>query len=252
VAPAGALLISRRSACAAALPPPDRLWRRLAPRGAFAPPAAQPWNRTVLAVYGHALDLGAAALRTAGRGAAARRVAALRARLLPDEASSWIAVAALHAGDGAPLEALAALERAARLEPAGLEAYAAALDVIHAAGAWRALPAFAQPALAALPLPPERAAALRGALARGDGPAAARALAAGLAAVAVARGDELESGRTLLLNDPRRPKAILALDLLAIRLDPGWSRPYPRAARISAELGFAAQARALARGPAGP
>ncbi len=242
----GTLLISRRSVCAARLSPADRLWARLAPRGAFAPAAAQPWNRTVLAVYGHALDLAAEALLAKRRPAAAQRVGTLRARLLPDEAASWTAQAALLSAAGAPLEALAALERAARLEPGGLEAYAAALDLVRAAKAWRALPAFANLALAHLPLSPAWAESLRGALARNDGPEGARALAIGLAEIAVRRGDELESGRTMLPNDPRRPKAILALDLLAIRLDPGWARPYARAARLSAELGLTAQARALA------
>ena len=171
---------------------------------------------------------------------------AARARLLPDAPGSWTSRAALESAAGRPLEALDALDRASRLDPGALEPYAEAVGLMRAHNAWRTLPAFADRALAALPVATEWRAAVRGALVRGAPREAAGALAIGLAEIAVARGDDLEAGRTMLLSDPRRPKAILDMDLLAIRLDPGWSRPYARARRLAEQLGLREVLRSLA------
>jgi tetratricopeptide (TPR) repeat protein len=229
----GLVLIPARAECARGTGPGLGPWRGFTFRGAFGRRALQPWNLTILRVHGRALDRTALALLAEGRKREALSAAALRSRLLPQEAESWLTRAIVLASAGRGEESFDCLDRSCRLDPGFAPPLLLMLRSVRAARSWDRLPALDARIRAFLrlapypviprPTPPGEVAAIM-----------ARVIAREL----LARGDETAAGGGPAVpgsppDDPRRRTYALSCYLESARLDPEWEEPLGRAAEMA-------------------
>jgi tetratricopeptide (TPR) repeat protein len=198
---------------------PRRAWgvlRAGSSRTWFRPPATIPAHAIVHEMWAQALW--SVSARVAGSPWHHRRMPLLRlrARMIPLQASAWLALAAANEQEGRFAEAAESAERARALDPDQPDGYLALLRLQDRLGALDAAArtlrlGLARPALAALP----GAAAVRAALDARDGRGALEASRRWLAEAALASARRLRGNAEF---DPRK----VFLFRLAADLAPGW------------------------------